>query len=113
LIGFPSNESAGDCVAKVIGEGIIPGGMEMMDRDAIKAAEDYCHPGYPLDVEALLIVELDGPKVEVDHLIERVRAVAEACGAVSVRASETEEERLQFWLGRKAAFPAVGRISPD
>jgi glycolate oxidase len=113
LIGFPTNESAGDCVARVIGDGVIPGGMEMMDRDAIKAAEDYCHPGYPLDVEALLIVELDGPGVEVDYLLERVRAIAEACGAVSLRVSESEEERLQFWLGRKAAFPAVGRISPD
>jgi glycolate oxidase len=113
LIGFPTNESAGDCVARTIGEGIIPGGMEMMDRHAIRAAEDYCHPGYPLDVEALLIVELDGPKVEVDHLIERVRAIAEACGAVSLRVSGSEAERLQFWLGRKAAFPAVGRISPD
>src|SRR6056297_1941597 len=66
LIGFPSNESAGDCVARIIGEGIIPGGMEMMDRPAIHAAEDFVHAGYPLDVEALLIVELDGPKAEVD-----------------------------------------------
>jgi glycolate oxidase len=97
----------------VIAEGIIPGGMEMMDRDAIRAAEDYCHPGYPLDAEAILIVELDGPQVEVDHLIERVRGIAEACGAASLRVSRSEEERLQFWLGRKAAFPAVGRISPD
>ena len=113
LIGFPSNGSAGECVAKVIGEGIIPGGMEMMDRDAIHAAEAYCHPGYPLDVEAILIVELDGPGVEVDHLIERVRAIAEACGAASLRVSQSEAERLQFWLGRKSAFPAVGRISPD
>jgi glycolate oxidase len=113
LIGFRSNESAGDCVARVIAEGIIPGGMEMMDRDAIRAAEDYCHPGYPLDAEAILIVELDGPQVEVDHLIDRVRGIAEACGAASLRVSRSEHERLQFWLGRKAAFPAVGRISPD
>jgi len=113
LIGFPSNESAGDCVAAVIGAGIIPGGMEMMDRPAVRAAEDFVHAGYPLDVEALLIVELDGPQAEVDHLIGRVEEIARGCGAVSCRISQDEEERLQFWAGRKAAFPAVGRISPD
>ncbi|MGQ9366792.1 FAD-linked oxidase C-terminal domain-containing protein [Azospirillum sp. ST 5-10] len=113
LIGFPSNESAGDCVAAIIAAGIIPGGMEMMDRPAIKAAEDFVHAGYPLDVEALLIVELDGPEAEVDHLIERVSAIARAKGSVTLRVSSSEEERLSFWAGRKAAFPAVGRISPD
>ncbi|MEE8544538.1 MAG: FAD-linked oxidase C-terminal domain-containing protein [Alphaproteobacteria bacterium] len=113
LIGFPSSEAAGDCVNRVISGGIIPGGMEMMDRYAIEAAEAYAHAGYPLDAEALLIVELDGPQVEVDHLIGAVRASAEACGATTVRVSESEEERLRFWAGRKAAFPAVGRISPD
>jgi glycolate oxidase len=113
LIGFPSNESAGDCVAAIIGAGIIPGGMEMMDKPAIHAAEDFVHAGYPRDVEALLIVELDGPEAEVDHLIARVDEIARGCGAVSLRASASEAERLQFWAGRKAAFPAVGRISPD
>lgn len=113
LIGFPSVEAGGRCVTEVIASGIIPGGMEMMDKAAIEAAEAFCHAGYPLDVDSLLIVELDGPGVEVDDLIERVRAIAERCGAVSVRASESEEERLRFWLGRKSAFPAVGRISPD
>ena len=113
LIGFPSNEQAGDCVAAIIAAGIIPGGMEMMDRPAIHAAEDFLHAGYPLDVEALMIVELDGPAAEVDHLIERVVAIANGHGAVSARASTSEEERLLFWAGRKAAFPAVGRISPD
>ena len=113
LIGFPSSESAGDCVAAVIGAGIIPGGMEMMDRPAIEAAEAFVHAGYPLDVEALLIVELDGPPAEVDHLIEVVGRIAEERGAVSLRISTSEEERLSFWAGRKAAFPAVGRISPD
>jgi glycolate oxidase len=113
LIGFPSNEGAGDCVAAVIGAGIIPGGMEMMDKPAIRAAEDFVHAGYPLDVEALLIVELDGPQAEVDHLITRVEEIARGCGAVSCRISQSEEERLEFWAGRKAAFPAVGRISPD
>ena len=113
LVGFPSSEAAGECVAKVIGAGIIPGGMEMMDRYAIQAAEEFCQAGYPLDVEALLIVELDGPAQEVDHLIAQVREIAEACGALNIRVSESEAERLQFWAGRKAAFPAVGRISPD
>ncbi|MPY69407.1 MAG: FAD-binding protein [Alphaproteobacteria bacterium] len=113
LMGFPSSEAAGGCVAAVIAAGIVPGGMEMMDRPAIHAAEDFVHAGYPLDVDALLIVELDGPEAEVDHLVARVGEIAGACGAVSVRASETEAERLLFWAGRKAAFPAVGRISPD
>ncbi len=113
LIGFPSNEAAGDCVASVIGGGIIPGGMEMMDKLATQASEDFIHAGYPLDVEAILIVELDGPAAEVDDLIDRVEGIARDCGAVSVRVSESEEERLKFWAGRKAAFPAVGRLAPD
>jgi glycolate oxidase len=113
LVGFPSSEQAGDCVARIIGDGIIPGGMEMMDRPAIHAAEAFVHAGYPLDIEALLIIELDGPGVEVDYLIARVSQIAEDCGATSVRASKTPEERALFWAGRKAAFPAVGRISPD
>ena len=113
LMGFPTNEQGGDCVAAIIASGIIPGGLEMMDRPAIHAAEDFCHPGYPLDVEALLICELDGPKVEVDHLIDTVSAIARQHGAVGIKVSESEEERQRFWLGRKAAFPAIGRISPD
>ncbi len=113
LLGFPTNESAGACVAAIIAAGIIPGGMEMMDRPAIHATEDFVKVGYPLDVEALLIVELDGTESEVDHLVGRVEAIARDEGARSVRASRSEEERLSFWAGRKAAFPAVGRISPD
>ncbi|MEE8279188.1 MAG: FAD-linked oxidase C-terminal domain-containing protein [Alphaproteobacteria bacterium] len=113
LLGFPTNESAGACVAAIIAAGIIPGGMEMMDRPAIHATEDFVKVGYPLDVEALLIVELDGTASEVDHLVGRVEAIARDEGARSVRASRSEEERLSFWAGRKAAFPAVGRISPD
>src|SRR5215212_3461111 len=113
LVGFSSSEDAGLCVSRIIGAGIIPGGMEMMDRPAIHAVEEFVHAGYPLDVEALLIVELDGPQAEVDHLLERVETIARACGAVTSRTSTSEEERLLFWAGRKAAFPAVGRISPD
>ena len=113
LVGFPSSEDAGECVSRIIGAGIIPGGMEMMDGPAIAAVEEFVHAGYPLDVEALLIVELDGPPAEVDHLIERVETIARDCRATSCKASRSEEERLLFWAGRKAAFPAVGRISPD
>ena len=113
LIGFATVEGAGDCVASVIGAGIIPGGMEIMDRPAVAAAEAFVHAGYPLDCEALMIVELDGCEAEVDHLIAEVEAIADRHGATSRRASQSEAERLLFWAGRKAAFPAVGRISPD
>jgi glycolate oxidase len=113
LLGFASSEDAGACVGRIIGAGIIPGGMEMMDRPAIHAAEAFVHAGYPLDVEALLIVELDGPQAEVDELIGRVERIAQECRATFAKASTSEEERLLFWAGRKAAFPAVGRISPD
>src|SRR5258708_7793980 len=112
LVGFPTAEDAGACVAQIIGAGIIPGGMEMMDRPAIHAVEEFVHAGYPLDVEALLIVEVDGPQAEVDHLVARIEGIARACSAVNCRTSSSEEERLLFWAGRKAAFPAVRRISP-
>jgi len=113
LIGFAANESAGNCVAAIIGAGIIPGGMEMMDKPAIHATEAFVHAGYPLDVQALLIVELDGPEAEVDYLIERVESIAGQTGATYVRISQSDAERQVFWSGRKNAFPAVGRISPD
>jgi glycolate oxidase len=113
LIGFPTVEQGGQCVADIIGAGIIPAGMEMMDRPAIGAAEAFVQVGYPLDVEALLIVELDGPAAECDHLIDEVERIASMNGSVSCRTSTSEAERLAFWAGRKAAFPAVGRISPD
>ncbi|HUH48378.1 MAG TPA: FAD-linked oxidase C-terminal domain-containing protein, partial [Mycoplana sp.] len=113
LLGFASSEEAGQCVADIIGAGIIPGGMEMMDRPAIHAAEDFVQAGYPLDVEALLIVELDGPAAEVDHHIGEVEAIAKRNGSTTCQISTSEAERMNFWAGRKAAFPAVGRISPD
>ena len=113
LVGFRDIEGAGQCVADIISSGIIPAGMEMMDRLAIAATEDFVHAGYPLDVEALLIIELDGPEIEVAELIQRVGDIARANNATLVRASGSEEERQRFWAGRKAAFPAVGRISPD
>ncbi|MEE2970006.1 MAG: FAD-binding protein, partial [Pseudomonadota bacterium] len=105
LIGFPSSEAAGATVASVIAAGIIPGGMEMMDRIAINAAEDFAQAGYPRDAGALLIVELDGPDAEVDHLVGRVEDIARGHGAISLRASANEAERERFWAGRKAAFP--------
>ena len=113
LVGFPASEDAGNCVADVISAGIIPGGMEMMDKPAIHAVEEFVHADYPLDVEALLIIELDGPAVEVDHLIEQVSEIAKKNNCSTSRISTSEDERLLFWAGRKAALPAVGRISPD
>lgn len=113
LIGFPSSEQAGECVGQIIAAGIIPAGMEMMDRYAIHAAEEFCHAGYPLDVEALLIVELDGPSVEIEYYSAEIEKIATRCGATVNRRSQNDEERHAFWAGRKAAFPAVGRISPD
>ena len=113
LVGFPSAEQAGACVAQVIAEGIIPAGMEMMDRPAIHAAEAFVQVGYPLDVGALLIVEVDGVAAECDHLIDEIATIANANGSVVTRVSENEAERVAFWAGRKAAFPAVGRLSPD
>jgi glycolate dehydrogenase FAD-linked subunit len=113
LAGFASDEAAGEAVAAIIAAGIIPAGMEMMDRPAVAAVEDFVHAGYPLEAAALLIVELDGTAAEVDELMARVKAIAEQRGATSLRVSQSEQERLKFWAGRKAAFPAVGRISPD
>lgn len=113
LIGFPTMLDAGKCVADVIADGIIPGGMELMDKPIIHATEDFVHAGYPLDVEGLMIVELDGPEAEVAYLVERVEKIARACNATTVRISESDDERARFWSGRKNAFPAVGRISPD
>jgi len=113
LVGFEDTESAAKAVGDVIGAGIIPAGMEMMDGLAINAAEDFVKAGYPRDAAALLIIELDGPAVEVDALIDRVVSIMDAAGASSLKVSNSEAERNLFWAGRKAAFPAVGRISPD
>ena len=113
LVGFPTSEDAGECVARIIGAGIIPAGLEMMDKPATHAAEAFVHAGYPLDVEALLIVELDGTAAEVDHLITQVETIARDCRSATLRISTSETERQTFWAGRKAAFPAVGRISPE
>jgi len=113
LVGFPGVEAGGECVAKIIGAGIIPGAMEMMDKMAIGAMQKFVDSGYPLDVESLLVVELDGPEAEVEYLTERVREIAESVGSSFLRVSANETERQQFWKGRMSAFPSVGRISPD
>ena len=113
LLGFPDNASAGACVGEIIAAGIIPAGLEMMDKPAIEAAESFCHPGYPMDVAAILICELDGPEVEVDELVALVGDLARKSGATTIRTSANEEERERFWLGRKSAFGAAGRMAPD
>lgn len=113
LIGFPTMIDAGNCVADVIASGIIPGGMELMDKPTIHATEDFVHAGYPMDVEGLMIIELDGPEAEVDYLVARVEEIAKKSNASYIRVSESDEERMRFWSGRKNAFPAIGRISPD
>jgi len=113
LLGFASVEAAGAVVGDIIAAGVIPAGLEMMDNPAIRAAEAFVGAGYPTEAAALLIVELDGPEAECAELAGHVRAIANARGATSIQVSQSEAERLAFWAGRKAAFPAVGRIAAD
>jgi glycolate oxidase len=113
LAAFDSVEQAGAAVARIIASGITPAGLEMMDSPAIRAAEDFVHAGYPVDAAAILICELDGFNAEVSYEVMRVRELLLAAGATDVRTARDDAERLTFWKGRKAAFPAVGRISPD
>ncbi|MFZ5593098.1 MAG: FAD-linked oxidase C-terminal domain-containing protein [Pseudomonadota bacterium] len=113
LAAFDDVVKAGEAVGRIIGAGIIPGGLEMMDNLAIRAAEDFIHAGYPVDAAAILLCELDGANEEVSEQILRVRQLLQEAGATEVRTARDEQERARFWAGRKAAFPAVGRISPD
>ena len=113
LASFDSVENAGQAVADIIAAGVIPGGLEMMDNLALCAAEDFAHAGYPRDAAAILLCELDGVESDVDEDCQRVRAVMENAGATDIRQARDDAERQRFWAGRKAAFPAVGRISPD
>ncbi len=113
LLGFPTIEDGGNCVTKIISEGIIPSGMEMMDKVLLEATNNFSKAGYPLDAEGMLIVEIDGTKSEVDELIDRVAKIAKQNKCSSVKISKSEEERLKFWSGRKAAFPACGEMAPD
>ena len=111
MAGFDSVRDCANAVAEIIRNGIIPAGLEMMDEFAIKASEDFARPGYPLESKALLLCELDGSEEFVNIDINKVLSLLSK--AQSVRVSESEEERLLLWKGRKSAFPAVGRISPD
>jgi len=113
LIGFSTIEDAGNCVSDIIASGIIPSGMEMMDRALIHATDDFVKAGYPRDAEAMLIVELDGTETEVNELIEKVNTIAKKNKSSNTRISKNEKQRLKFWAGRKAAFPACGELSPD
>ena len=113
LAAFDDLARAGNAVAAIIGAGIIPGGLEMMDNPAIRAVEDFVHAGYPRDAAALLLCELDGTESEVEAGIRVVTRILELQGATEMRVATDEAERQRFWSGRKNAFPAVGRISPD
>ena len=113
LAAFASVETAGAAVAKIIGAGLLPAGLEMMDNLSIRAAEDFVHAGYPIDAAAILLCELDGSNAEVSEQILAVREVLLEAGATEVRTAEDDAQRMKFWAGRKGAFPAVGRISPD
>jgi glycolate oxidase len=113
LAAFDDLAVAGNAVAAIIGAGIIPGGLEMMDNPAIRAVEDFVHAGYPRDAAALLLCELDGTESEVEAGIRVVTRILELQGATEIRVATDEAERQRFWSGRKNAFPAVGRISPD
>ncbi|MFZ0153479.1 glycolate oxidase subunit GlcD [Pseudomonas sp.] len=113
LASFDSVQKAGTAVADIIAAGIIPGGLEMMDNLAIRAAEDFIHAGYPVEAQAILLCELDGVEADVDDDCERVCALLQRAGATEVRQAQDEAERVRFWAGRKNAFPAVGRISAD
>jgi len=113
LAAFDDVIRAGDAVAAIIAAGIIPAGLEMMDQAATAAVEEFVRAGYPLDAKAILLCESDGTPEEVAEEIARVRAVLEHSGATEIRVSRDEAERMRFWAGRKAAFPAAGRISPD
>ena len=113
LAVFDTVEASGQAVADVIAAGMVPAGMEIMDKLAIEASEDYAKAGYPVGAEAIQIIEHDGPEGEVDYLLALTEVVLRKAGATEIRVSASEGERLRFWAGRKAAFPAMGRISPD
>ena len=113
MASFDDIRKAGDAVAAVIAAGIIPAGLEMMDKPMTAAVEDYVHAGYDLEADAILLCESDGTPEEVEEEIGRMREVLTASGATAITVSRDEAERLRFWSGRKNAFPASGRISPD
>jgi len=113
MAAFNSVEDAGNAVGEVIAAGIIPAGLELMDKPAMQAAEAFAHCGYPTESAALLLCELDGLDEEVTAQIDKVTRVFKSCNVADLRVAESEEERLLLWKGRKSAFPAVGRLAPD
>ncbi|MDQ2141063.1 FAD-linked oxidase C-terminal domain-containing protein [Alcaligenaceae bacterium A4P071] len=113
MASFASVETAGNAVTAVIAQGIIPAGLEMMDRRAVHMVEPFVKAGYDMDAAAILLCESDGTEHEVAHEIARMEAIFSAAGATRLQVSASEEERLRFWAGRKNAFPAAGRVSPD
>ena len=113
MASFDDMRKAGDAVACIIAAGIIPAGLEMMDKPMTAAVEDFVHAGYDLNAQAILLCESDGTAQEVAEEIERMTRVLNECGATALKISQSEEERLRFWSGRKNAFPASGRLSPD
>lgn len=112
LAAFPSVPAAGQCVADIIAAGIVPAAMEFMDKRCIAAVEAHCSPGYPRDAEGVLIIDADGIRSEVDDAVHRIREIARKNGA-AIREATSESERARLWAGRKAAFPAMGRLAPD
>jgi len=113
LAAFDDIEKAGQAVAGIIAAGLIPAGLEMMDKAAITAAEAFIHAGYPVNAEALLLCELDGTREQVEEELSRAYALLKDLGATELRIARSDQERQKMWAGRKSAFPAVGRISPD
>ncbi len=113
LIGFSSIESGGKCVSEIIANGIIPSGMEMMDKALIHATDNFVKAGYPRDAESMLIVELDGTEDEVNELLDKISKIAKKNNSTSIKISKNEKQRKKFWAGRKAAFPACGDMAPD
>jgi glycolate oxidase len=113
MASFDDVEKAGAAVADIIAAGIVPAGLEMMDQPATRAVEQFVGAGYDLDAAAILLCEADGAPEEIEHEIAQMEAVLKRAGATRMTVSRDEAERLRFWSGRKAAFPAVGRISPD
>lgn len=113
MAAFHDVQKAADAVANVISAGIIPAGMEMMDKITIHAVEDFIHAGYDLDAAAILLCEADGMAEEVVEEIQKISTIMRESGAVKISISQNEADRLRFWAGRKAAFPAAGRVSPD
>ena len=113
LAAFKSNEIAGEAVDAIIASGIIPVALEFMDKPAIHACEAFAHAGYPLDAESLLIIEVEGSIAEQDSLLAKLKGICERFDPISVKVAECAEQSVAIWKGRKGAFGAVGRISPD